>query len=101
MAVTVEAPTPTMAPMAAPKFMNGKVIANPEIAKGPTPCPMKMLSTMLYSDDAVIAMMAGVAYFFSSLPTSSVPNNNAPFGSLMMSFFTFFEGANLQKNPQL
>ena len=85
--MTVDAPTPTIAPMAAPKFMNGKVMAQPDIAKGPTPCPMKMLSIILYNDDAVIAMIAGVAYFFNNLPTSSVPNNNAPFGSLMIVCF--------------
>lgn len=44
---SVEAPTPTSEPKAAARFIRGKVIANPEIAKGPTPCPIKILSTML------------------------------------------------------
>ena len=79
----MDAPTPTIAPIAAPKFMKGKVMANPEIAKGPTPCPMKMLSIILYNEEAVIAMMAGVAYFFNNFPTLSVPNSKAPFGSLI------------------
>jgi hypothetical protein len=78
--------------------MKGKVIANPDIANGPTPCPMKMLSIILYNEEAVIAMMAGVAYLFNNFPTLSVPSNNAPFGSLMM---LFFEGAKLQKKLQI
>jgi hypothetical protein len=67
--------------------MKGKVIANPEIANGPTPCPIKILSIILYKDDAVIAMMAGVAYLFNNLPTLSVPSSNAPFGSLIVLVF--------------
>jgi hypothetical protein len=73
----VEAPTPTMAPKAAPKFMNGKVIAKPEMANGPTPCPMKILSTILYKEEAVIAMMAGMAYCINSLPMGWVPSSVA------------------------
>jgi hypothetical protein len=67
--------------------MKGKVMANPEIAKGPTPCPMKMLSIILYNEEAVIAMMAGVAYFFNNFPTLSVPKSKAPFGSLINPIF--------------
>ena len=37
---------------------------------------MNMLSTMLYSEDAVCAMMAGNAYCLSSLPIFSVPSSN-------------------------
>ena len=77
MEIRVDAPTPTIAPNAAPKFMNGKVMASPEMAKGPTPCPMKMLSTILYKEEAVIAMMAGVAYCISNLPMGCVPNSVA------------------------
>jgi hypothetical protein len=77
--------------------MNGKVIANPEIANGPTPCPMKMLSIILYNEEAVIAMMAGVAYFFNNFPTLSVPKSKAPFGSLINPIF--FEVQNCKKNP--
>ncbi len=43
----VEAPTPTSVPIAATMFINGNVRASPEMAIGPTPCPMKMRSTML------------------------------------------------------
>ena len=71
----VEAPTPTAAPKAAARFMKGKVRANPEMAMAPTPCPMNMLSTILYSDDAVMAMMAGKAYCISRGPTGFVPNS--------------------------
>ena len=75
--MNVEAPTPTAAPKAADKFIRGKVIAKPDIAIGPTPCPMKMLSTMLYSDEAVMAMMAGMAYCISSSPIGRVPSRRA------------------------
>ena len=73
----VEAPTPTIAPKAAPKFMKGKVMASPEMANGPTPCPMKMLSTMLYKELAVMAIMAGMAYCISNLPMGCVPSSVA------------------------
>ena len=45
------------------------------MAMGPTPCPMKMLSTILYSDVASIAIIAGVAYCLSNFPIFSVPNS--------------------------
>jgi hypothetical protein len=57
--------------------MNGNVIANPEMAKGPTPWPMKILSTILYKEEAVMAMMAGIAYCVSNLPIGCVPNSVA------------------------
>ena len=57
----VEAPIPTNEPKAAPRFISGMVIPNPDKASGPTPCPMKMLSIRLYSDAAVMAMIAGMA----------------------------------------
>ena len=85
--MVADAPTPTNAPNAAPKFINGKVSARPAIANLPTPCPMKMLSIILYNEEAVIAMMAGVAYFFNNFPTLSVPKSKAPFGSLISQFF--------------
>ena len=62
-------------PNAALRFIRGNVMASPAIARGPHPCPMKMLSTMLYSDDAAIAIMAGKAYFLSRLEIFSVPNS--------------------------
>ncbi len=34
---------------------------------------------MLYSDDAVIAMIAGKAYCHNSLPTGRVPNSSVDF----------------------
>ena len=72
-ATNVEAPTPTNEPKAAARFISGKVIAKPAIARGPTPCPIKILSTMLYSDDAVMAIIAGIAYCISNFPIFSVP----------------------------
>ena len=61
MATKVDAPTPTSEPKAAAKFIRGNVTANPAIANGPTPWPMKRLSTILYKEEAVIAIMAGIA----------------------------------------
>jgi hypothetical protein len=55
--------------------MSGNVIARPAIAYGPTPCPIKMLSHILYKEDAVIAMMAGMAYCLSNLEIFSVPSS--------------------------
>ena len=55
-------PTPISVPIAVTSAVSGKVSASPEMASAPTPCPIKMLSTMLYSDEAVIAIMAGTAY---------------------------------------
>ena len=40
-------PAPTMAPKAAARFINGIVSARPDMAIGPTPWPMNMLSIML------------------------------------------------------
>lgn len=67
---------PTAAPNAAERFISGKVMASPDMASGPTPWPIKMLSIMLYSEAAVIAMMAGRAYCISSLPTGFVPSSS-------------------------
>ena len=71
----VAAPAPTSVPKAVERFISGNVTARPEMARGPTPWPMKMLSTMLYSDAAVCAMMAGKAYCLSSMPIFSVPSS--------------------------
>ncbi len=58
----VAAPAPTSEPNAAARFINGNVMANPEIASAPTPCPIKILSVIWYSEDAVMAIIAGMAY---------------------------------------
>ena len=71
----VDAPTPTAAPNAAERFIKGNVKASPEMAIAPTPCPIKMLSTMLYSEDAVMATMAGSEYCSNSRPTGFVPSS--------------------------
>jgi hypothetical protein len=44
------------------KFISGKVMAKPEIAIGPTPCPMNILSIILYKDVATLAIIAGTEY---------------------------------------
>ena len=56
-----------------------KVNAKPEIAKAPTPCPMKMLSAILYKEEAVIAIIAGIAYWVSKRPIGSVPKVSGEF----------------------
>ena len=73
----VAAPTPTRVPNAVEMFIRGNVTARPDIDREPTPgiWPIKMLSTILYSDDATIATMAGMAYCNSRLPTGRVPNS--------------------------
>ena len=73
--MTVLAPTPIMAPKAAPRFMNGLATAMPLIPMSPTPCPTNMLSTILYTDDATMAMMAGMAYPARSFPMGCSPNS--------------------------
>ena len=73
----VAAPTPTRVPRAAEIFIKGKVTASPEIARGPEPgiWPMKMLSTILYKEDAVMAMMPGTAYCLRRAFMLFVPNS--------------------------
>ncbi len=70
---SVDAPTPTNEPKAAARLINGKVTANPAIANGPTPCPIKILSIILYNEAAVIATIAGTAYFINNFRISSEP----------------------------
>ena len=73
----MDEPTPTRVPKAVLRFISGKVTPRADMASAPTPSiwPMKMLSTILYSEDAVIAMMPGIAYFASSLLIFSVPSS--------------------------
>ena len=67
------------------RFISGKVMASPAIAMGPTPRPMKILSTMLYTDTATLAMIAGMEYSISNLPIGSVPRlvGSVRFGGLL------------------
>ena len=84
--MSVAEPMPTMAPKAVEMFIKGKVTASPDNAKASTPCPMNMLSTMLYSDAASIAIIEGRAYFLSSSPTGRVPNSLGIFLSVILSY---------------
>ena len=59
MEMRAAAPLPTNMPNEVSTFMNGKVNASPDNASGPTPCPMKMRSTMLNSDITTVPVMAG------------------------------------------
>jgi len=59
MDIMADAPAPIMAPKAIIKFIKGMVKANPEIAYGPTPFPMKMRSITLYSEETVMPKIAG------------------------------------------
>lgn len=62
-------PTPISVPIAVTSAVSGKVSASPEMASGPTPCPMKIRSTMLYSDIMTIPMIDGIEYSSSNRPT--------------------------------
>jgi hypothetical protein len=59
---------------AVPRFISGKVSASPARAYPPANCPMKMLSTRLYNEEQLIAMMEGTAYCLSSLDIFSEPS---------------------------
>ena len=69
-------PAPISIPRAVDKFMTGNVTANPAMASGPTPWPMKMRSTILYSDITTTPTIAGRLYFQSSFPTGACSNSN-------------------------
>ena len=68
------APAPTSMLKADRKFINGKVSANPEMAIGPTPCPMNIRSIMLYSEAIMAPTIAGKEYIHNNLRTFMVPN---------------------------
>ena len=53
---------------------------------------MKILSTILYKEDAVIAMIAGTAYCIKSLPILSVPNAEGVFLSCHIIYLFLFSG---------
>lgn len=74
MEAMVEPPAETSVQKAMTRFIMGKLTASPAMAMAPTPCPMKMLSMMLYSEVTVMPMMAGMEYCNSSFPTGSEPN---------------------------
>ena len=54
---------------------------------------MKILSTILYKEDAVIAMIAGTAYCIKSLPILSVPNAEGVFCPAILYTYFFLAGA--------
>lgn len=88
--ISVDEPTPMAAPKAAVRFMNGKVIARPAMANAPTPWPMNIESTILYSELATMAIMAGSAYWRRSFPTGFVPNSNVILVLLSMTFMNLY-----------
>jgi hypothetical protein len=61
-----------MVPKAKERFIKGNVKAKPEMANGPTPCPIKILSIILYKEAAVVPMIAGIEYFRSNDNIDSV-----------------------------
>ena len=73
----VAAPTPTSVPNAVEMFIRGKVTARPAMLSDPTSAiwPMYTLSTILYSEDAVMAMMPGTAYWRISALMGLVPSS--------------------------
>ena len=72
-------------------FIRGKVTESPDRARAPTSgiWPMKMLSTILYSEEAVIAMMAGMAYCSSSAPIFFVPSSVGDSLCLILRLFDY------------
>lgn len=71
----VAPPTAINVQNATTRFINGNVIANPEIAITPTPRPIKMLSIILYRDTATLATTAGTEYSISSFDIDWLPNS--------------------------
>ncbi len=78
-----------MAPKAEAMFIMGSVTAMPDMAAPPTPCPTKMLSMILYSDDDAMAIMAGMAYLGSSRRSGSVPSE-----TVLLCVFLLIRGQN-------
>ena len=73
--IRVAEPIPIKAPNAIVRFIIGKVIASPEIANGPTPCPINIRSIILYNEAAAVAIIAGIEYCINSLPNRAVPSS--------------------------
>ena len=79
----VAPPTPTRVQNAISRFISGKVMASPEMASAPTPCPIKILSMILYNEVSVIPMMAGMEYCKSNLPIGAFPKTCGLFSSIL------------------
>ncbi len=90
MLITLPAPTPTIAPKAAVRFMKGSVVASPLMASAPTPLPIKKRSAMFKTLDAVMAMMAGMAYLNNRLEIRSVPSSVMFFCSICDAKLRFY-----------
>src|SRR5699024_6319860 len=88
--IRVAAPTLTRVPKAAITFMIGIVMAKPEIASGPTPWPIKILSIMLCNDEDNIAMIDGIAYLNNNLGIFSVPNTKGALSCFIIASSFFF-----------
>ena len=68
-------PAPINMPKAIRIIIKGNASDKPEMANGPTPCPINIRSTILYSDITTVPTMAGREYFQISLRISSVANS--------------------------
>ena len=75
MDIRAEEPTPMSEPKAWMMFMMGMVMARPAMARAPTPCPMKMRSTILYIEAIIWLMTEGNAYIHSKSPILFVSNS--------------------------
>lgn len=82
----VAPPTAISTQNATTRFISGKVMARPVIAIAPTPLPMNILSMILYSDVARLAIIAGSEYWSRSCPMVAVPSM---FGLLFVDVETF------------
>lgn len=61
MEMRAAAPAPTSMPSEEVRFITGKVMARPEIASAPTPCPMKIRPITLYIIETTVPIMPGKA----------------------------------------
>ena len=87
MATMVLAPTPTKLPKAAQISIKGLATVNPASAKGPHPCPIKILSARLYNELTIIAIIPGKEYFKRSFRMESFSNSIALNDAIHYNFF--------------
>ena len=73
----VALPIPSSSAMAVQAIERGNAMLVAALPSRPTPCPIKIWSTMLYSDVTSIEIMQGMAKPTSSLPSFSYPSGLA------------------------
>ena len=73
--IIAAAPVLISVPKAVHTFINGNETVIPEIANGPTICPTKTLSIILYNEVATVAIIVGNEYAHKSEPMLLLPNS--------------------------